>query len=111
KFKNGDFLLQAENLRYNQKEEFLQAENRIKLITSFGTWEGEKIEYSFRNNKGEISAPRGVVGETLVSGEKAEINEEILFLNDTSFTKCDLATPCIKIKASKVQLVEKRVKV
>lgn len=109
-FSTEDFRLEAEHLLYYQEEELVTAENEVKLVTSSGTWKGEKIEYSLRDGRGKITAPRGTVGESLISGDKGGIIGDQFFLEDVNFTRCELAVPCIKIKTSRVVVEDEKIK-
>lgn len=111
KFTSGDFRLEAETLVYNQEADFLLAEQRVKLQTATGEWEGERLEYSFRDEQGVLTTLTGKNGDVLINGKKAELSGEDVLVQDGSFTKCELATPCLKIKASRVRLANDKVKV
>ncbi|NLW56332.1 MAG: hypothetical protein GX050_06940 [Firmicutes bacterium] len=110
RFSTADFLLEAEHLLYYQEEELVIAEKDVKLVTSSGTWKGEKIEYSLREDRGRIITPRGTVGQSLLSGEHGGIDGDQLYLEDVAFTRCALSVPCIKIKTSRVVVEEDKIK-
>lgn len=110
-FKKDKFLLTAEKVIYDQKQELIKAEDGVRLITPSGTWEGERVEFSFKSGEGEITSLKGLTGKILVSSSKGKIDGERFFLEEADFTRCDLLVPCIKIKANKVNLFEERAKI
>jgi hypothetical protein len=109
-FKKDNFLLTAEKVIYDRKQELIKAEERVRLSTPSGTWEGDRAEYSFKTEKGEITSLKGSTGKILVSGSKGKIDGEHFNLEKADITRCNLSVPCIKIKAKKVNLVEQRAK-
>ena len=111
KFTSGDFRLQAETLVYNQEADFLTAEQGVKLQTAAGEWEGERLEYSFRGEQGTLTTFSGKNGDIFISGTKGELSGEEILVQGGSFAKCELPTPCLKIKAGQVRLVNDKVQV
>lgn len=110
KFSTEDFLLEAEQVLYYQEEELVIAEKDVTLTTSSGTWKGEKIEYSFRDGRGRITKPRGRVGESLLIGASGVIDGDQEYMEDVTFTRCDLPVPCIKIRTSRVVVADGKIK-
>ena len=107
---SGDFRLQAETVLYNQETEVITAEQGVKLQTATGNWEGESLVYSFRTEEGTLTAFRGAMGSSFIPGKQGSAGEEIL-VRGGSFTRCELTSPCVKIKARRVRLVDDRVQV
>ncbi|NLW59794.1 MAG: hypothetical protein GX073_05540 [Firmicutes bacterium] len=108
---SGDFQLQAETVFYDQETEVIRAEQGVKLQTANGNWEGEALVYSFRGEEGTLTAFRGAIGSSYYTGRTGELREEEILVQGGSFTRCALASPCVKIKAERVRLVNDRVEV
>ncbi|HHW12841.1 MAG TPA: LPS-assembly protein LptD [Firmicutes bacterium] len=108
---SGDFQLQAETVLYNQETEVITAEQGVKLKTATGNWEGESLVYSFRTEEGTLTAFRGAMGSAFYTGQTGELRGEEIRVQGASFTRCELTSPCVKIKAGRVRLVEDRVQV
>ncbi|NLM37259.1 MAG: LPS-assembly protein LptD [Firmicutes bacterium] len=108
---SGDFRLQAETVLYNQDTEVVTAERGVKLQTATGTWEGESLVYSFRTEEGTLTAFRGAMGSSFYTGQSGELHGEEVRVQEASFTRCALASPCVAIKARRVRLVDDRVQV
>lgn len=108
---SGDFRMQAETVLYNQETEVITAEQGVKLQTATGNWEGESLVYSFRTEEGTLTAFRGAMGSSFYTGETGELRGEEILVRGGSFTRCELTSPCVKIKARRVRLVDDRVQV
>ncbi|HHT48362.1 MAG TPA: LPS-assembly protein LptD [Firmicutes bacterium] len=110
-FISGDFRLQADTVIYYQETDLVTAEQRVKVQTAEGNWEGENLVYSFRDQQGKMTALTGQGGQYYLSGKTGEFNGEEILVEGATFTPCELAIPCLKIKAGQVRLVNDKVQV
>ncbi|NLY92207.1 MAG: LPS-assembly protein LptD [Firmicutes bacterium] len=111
RFTRDDFRLQADTVVYYQETALVMAEHGVKLQTAEGSWEGESLVYSFRDEQGKFGAITGKNGNYYITGKAGELQGEEILLTGATFTPCELATPCLKIKAGKVRVVNDKVQV
>lgn len=111
KFYGEDFRLEAETVVYNQEAALVTAERGVKLRTAEGSWTGESLVYSFRDRQGKFTAVAGKSGKYYLNGKAGEFSGEELLLTDATFTPCALTTPCLKIRAGRVRVVDDKVEV
>jgi len=111
RFTSDDFQLQADTVVYYQESALVTAEQGVKLQTATGSWEGDSLVYSFRDEQGKFSGITGRNGNYYITGKKGELQGEEILLTDTTFTPCELATPCLRIKAGQAWVVNDKVQV
>ena len=79
-----------------------------RLIEGTETYEGERIKYNFKNQRGYISLAKNKEnGQTYAGEEVNKVDKSTYFIKNGTFTTCDADTPHTYFAASEMKVIQK----
>ena len=78
------------------------------LTEGVETYEGERIKYNFKNQRGYISLAKNKdKGQTYAGEEVNKVDKDTYFIKNGTFTTCDSDTPHTYFAASEMKVIQK----
>lgn len=79
-----------------------------KLIEGGETYDGERLKYNFKSQRGFISAAKNKTeGQSYIGDKVKKVDKETFFVEDGKFTTCNSDTPHTYFGASEMKVIQK----
>jgi LPS-assembly protein len=94
----------ADNMNGNAIQGSVKAEGHIRWQDDVQSLQGEKLEYNYKTQLGNIGKTKGNIDGILVSGDQAVLQPKSSVLYNAAITKCPAQIPDYKLTASKIDI-------